>query len=206
LLKSNLNWRRLNLVMLLLVSISVVITLIILMITRPGVFSSHTAANTPAENLPQAMEPATAQVELTTPKSSESDAVSNSQKEVSAPIASTSVAKPEGAIEAQKKFSEAANSEPSQRVAVAQLNIARKVLRQDAKSIASKAAIAGEGSKRATSPKRVHVDDSRSESLVSRGEASSLARNEMGQAKAESKSAPATGGGQRPRRVTSRAP
>lgn len=220
--KSNLNWRRLNLAMMLLVVISAVIAMIILTITQQGVFSSHTTANTPAENLPRPTEPAIAQIEPATPKSSESATVSNAHKEVSAPVASTPAAMLEGAGDGREKFSKDTNSEPPQRVVAAddKLNIARKDLRQDAKSVASRAAFAGARSKRrpaaspqrqasvkdisrsTTSPESIHVDHSRSEILVSRGEASSSSRNEVGQAKAESKSAPATGGGQRPRRVT----
>jgi hypothetical protein len=216
--KSNLNWRRLNLAMLLL-SISAVIMLIILMITQQGLFSSHRPVNTSAKSLPRPTE-TTAQVELTTSGSSESATIFDAQKEKSTPVASIPVAKPEGAIEAQKKFSKSANSELSQRVAAddAKLNIARKVLRQEAKSVASKAASASESSNRgpsapqrhasmkeisksATSPEKVHVDHPRSEILGSR-EASSSSTDEVGRSKAESKSAPATGGGQRPRRVT----
>jgi hypothetical protein len=224
LVKSNLNWRRLNLAMLLLVLISTAIMLIILTITQKGAFSSHKAANTPAEDLPRPTEPAPAQIELKTPEASESDAVSNAQKEVNAPVASTPMPKLEGEIEAQTKFSKATNSEPSQRVAVddAKSNVARKVLRQDSKSVASKDVFAGESSKRkpagprrhasakdisksATAPARVRVDHPPSEILGSH-EASSSSRNEAGQTKAESQSVPATGGGQRPRRVTLRAP
>ena len=217
--KSNLNWRRLNLAMLLLASISTVIMLIVLMITQQGLFRSHRPGNTPAETRARPTE-TTAQVELTTSGSSKSATTVDAQKEVSTPVASSPVAKLEGAIEAQKKFRKSANSELSQRVAAddAKLNIARKVLRQQAKSVASRAASAGDSSNRsssapqrrasmkeisksATSPEKVHVDHPRSEIVGSR-EASSSSTDEVGRPKAESKSAPATGGGQRPRRVT----
>jgi hypothetical protein len=226
--KSNLAWRRQAVPALLLVSIfavSAAITLLILRTTEGDGFSAYPTANTSADiSSPQA-QPTTAQTEIT-PNSLKTGSVSDGEKRISGPVASSPVGatKLNGAAEvAHDRFPKAAKSERSRNRASndAKLKTTRNVASQDPKSVASKAASARESGKRrmpvsqrqvsvkeavvrkkAVPIERDDVKSSSSETVVRHRDSSPWSGNAAAaQSKGELKSAPATGGGQRPRSV-----
>ncbi|MGH9970598.1 MAG: hypothetical protein ACREBG_22805 [Pyrinomonadaceae bacterium] len=229
--KSNLNWRSLTVVTLLLVSIFAGITIFVWKIAEQSVLSSHQTENNAAETPRSQTEPTATHAELPTSKPPVPAAVSNRQTQVNEPMASAApnVAKREAAVEvAPNKSPVASNSERSQKAASKEikLTIPGKAPRPEAKSATRNSAAAGEsgkrglttqqrrsnakeseGSKRAARTESVGVNKPRPQTVEASRESSSISTDAPAERpKPASTSHTVTGGAQRPRTVTPKNP
>ncbi len=225
--RTKLNGKQLTLATLLVVSVlAVTATVLSKIATSEGVFSSRPTANTPAQPV-SPREPIANQQEVTTSKTLKSGGVSDQRRQLGESGLSIRVAnaKASGAVEsAPNRHPEAANSEESQKassVDATKLKISRGVSSQEAKSVTANAVSSGENIRRRLPTQErqgirkkaaiskapalttgVEVKSSRTETVVQRRESSSPSADASAQPNGESKSVRATGGEQRPRRVT----
>ncbi len=224
--KSGLNWSRLTVEALLLVSVLAVVTMVAFQVAKEGAFSSNRSLSNSADTSRPQAEATVIQPELPTPGLTESAAVSNEPTQQDDQAASTpeNAERLEGAVElAPDNSSESLNSEGSRIAASHETRLKRRknsqpegksktrnsvpVVESNKPGLATQqprpTANDSEAGNRSTPTERSTVNSPRPQTVEARRESSSVTTNATSvPPKAVTPSAPVTGGGQRPRTVT----